>query len=172
MEFRFSPIKSKEELLAAIQYLHIECAKLCKQAFGRYLPVAGNIGVFSHFDDEFRFLTGVRQELTDVKGNWNAKYYRLHEPIMIEANGGIPQATYTYLYTRRPDADKPEVGDIDFVIATEEFSTLKAAASQADSEINGVQVSYRPDLNMVCLSHPDSDVLPYITDTYLSQRSL
>lgn len=42
--YRFSPIKSKEELLKAIEHIHIESYKLCKQSFGHYLPNAGNMG--------------------------------------------------------------------------------------------------------------------------------
>lgn len=52
--FRFSPIKSQSELLEAITYIHFSCHKLLKQKIGRYLHVAGNIGVFCHDEDEYK----------------------------------------------------------------------------------------------------------------------
>lgn len=169
--YRFSPIKDGEELLSAIRYLHAECAKLCNEAFGRYLPVAGNIGVFSHFEDEFRFLSELRKTLTDEKGNWNGKYFRLHEPITIPAQHGIPEAMYTHLYIRKPDAEKPEVGDIDYVLPREEFLRL-VGSSKHGKTLNGIEICYRSDLNMLWLSRADRDILPYITDMYLTERGL
>ena len=50
-QYRFSPIKNKSELLNAIAYTHFACHALCKQTFGHYVPIAGNIGIFCHFED-------------------------------------------------------------------------------------------------------------------------
>ena len=55
--YRFSPINSKEELLEAIRHTHLECHKLCKQSLGKYLPAAGNVGIFCHYDKEYEYLT-------------------------------------------------------------------------------------------------------------------
>ena len=49
--YRFSPIKDKAELIEAIKHIHFECFKLCKEAFDKYLPVAGNVGLFFHYED-------------------------------------------------------------------------------------------------------------------------
>lgn len=76
--FRFSPIKDKTQLFKAIKYTHFESYKLCKKNLGHFLPVAGNIGVFCHFEDEFDRLIKIRKELTDMNDNWNQKYFRLH----------------------------------------------------------------------------------------------
>lgn len=166
--YRFSPIESKERLLEAIEYIHFACFELCKKALGTHLPVSGNIGIFCHYDDEYAFLTGIRKELTDESDNWNRKYYRLHEPITILARDDIPNTTYTYLYVRKPD-HHTEVGDADFVLEKEKFVLLKKAG-EAKEHINGVELFYRPDLDMVRLLHPNVDALPYITTKYMSEN--
>lgn len=160
--FRFSPIKSEIELRQALEYLHAACFALAKKACGRYLPIAGNIGVFCHYDDEFSFLTDLRERLTDSADNWNQKYYRLLKPLAIPAQGDLPAATYTYLYIRRPDPQAPEVGDIDFVATPAEHRKLKELA-EAGEKADGVGLLYRPDLDMIRLSQPGIDALPYIT---------
>ncbi|USN53102.1 MAG: hypothetical protein H6760_02895 [Candidatus Nomurabacteria bacterium] len=160
MQYRFSPIQDKEQLIQAITYTHLKCFELCKKNFGRYLPVAGNLGIFCHDDDEYSYLTKVRQELTKESDNWNQKYYRLHEPIVIPAQGDIPETTYTYLYIRKPD-QHTEVGDVDFVLDKEEFEELKKALSRGE-KMPGVEIMNRPDLDLVKLLDPDFDVLSFI----------
>ena len=123
--FRFSPIKNKEELTKAVEHVHFACFKLCKRYFGKYLPVSGNLGIFTHFDDEFAFLTKLREEMTNTNINWNQKYFLLHEPITISAKDDIPETTYTYLYIRKPDQDKPQVGDVDLVLEKQAYEKLK-----------------------------------------------
>jgi hypothetical protein len=167
--YRFSPIKNKEQLMEAITYTHFACFELCKKVFGVYLPASGNIGIFCHYDDEYEFLTKLREELTDRNDNWNQKYFRLHKPITIPQKNDIPETTYTYLYIRKPDKEKPEVGDVDVVLKKEKFSKLKDT-SVSGNKINDVDILYRPDLDMLRLSNPDSDVLPYITTTFMNQK--
>ena len=58
--YRFSPIKTKEDLFEAIKHVHFECYKLCKQSFGYYLPNAGNMGIFCHYEDEYDNLIKIR----------------------------------------------------------------------------------------------------------------
>ena len=67
--------------------------------------------------------------MTDISDNWNQKYYRLHAPITIPAQGDIPETEYTYLYIRKPDQHK-EVGDVDFVLDKKEYTELKNALSE------------------------------------------
>lgn len=156
--YRFSPIKNKEELVDAIRYTHFASFELCKRAFGKYLPVAGNIGIFCHYKEEFEFLAKLRKELTDSNISFNGKYFLLHEPIIIEAENGIPKTTYEYLYIRQPDRFRPQVGDVDFVIEKSEYGKI-----QDLKEVNKVEIFNRPDLGMCELFHSDSDVLVYLT---------
>ena len=101
--FRFSPIQDKIQLMKAIEYIHNACHVLCKQSIKKYLPVAGNIGVFCHDDVEYTRLTKLQKKLTDSTNFVYGKYFCLHEPIVILAKDDIPKATYRYLYIRKPD---------------------------------------------------------------------
>ena len=147
--------------MAAIKHTHLKCFELCENNFGRYLPVAGNIGIFCHDADEYKFLIKLREELTDESDNWNQKYYRLHQPIVIPAQDDVPGAVYTYLYIRQPDSEKPQVGDVDFVIGKNEFDELKYSLSQGQ-EIRGIRIFDRPDLDLVELTDPDIDAISFI----------
>lgn len=158
----FSPIKSKEELLRAVEHIHFSCYKLCKQSMGKYLPNAGNVGVFCHYDDEYAFLTKLRQELTEASDNLNQKYFRLHEPITVPAKGDIPETAYTYLYIRQPDPYRAQVGDIDFYLPAEEYGTLKQSLVNG-KKIKGARIFPRSDLDLIELCHPNIDCLGYIS---------
>lgn len=166
--YRSSPIKNERELLEAIKHTHFACFELCKKAFGRYLPVAGNIGIFCHFDDEYKFLTKLREELTEQSDNWNQKYYRLHEPITIPAQNDIPETTYTYLYIRKPDKHE-EIGDVDFVLNNKEYLELKSSLLSG-TEIKGMEILDRPDLDLIRLSDPEIDTLSFIGSKNMTEN--
>ncbi|MBI2797671.1 hypothetical protein HYX70_00020 [Candidatus Saccharibacteria bacterium] len=123
--YRFSPIQNQDELLEAVKYIHFACYKLCKQSFGKYLPNAGNAGVFCHYDEEYDKLVGIRKQLTELSEDPKQKYFKLHEPIVIETKDDIPETTYTYLYIRKPDIYRAQVGDIDFYLEQKEYHELK-----------------------------------------------
>ena len=158
--YRFSPIDSREKLLEAIQHTHFACFELCKKVFGRYLPVAGNIGIFCHYDDEYEFLTKLREKLTDKSDNWNQKYYRLRKPVTIPAKGDVPDAVYTYLYIRKPD-QHTEVGDVDFVLNDKEYNELKNSLLHG-AERKGLKIFDRPNLDLIKLFDPSIDALSFI----------
>jgi hypothetical protein len=133
------------------------------------LSVAGNMGVFCHYEDEFKLLTKFREEMTELSDNLNQKYFRLHEPIVIEAKDGVPKTTYEYLYIRRPDQYRSQVGDVDFVLNDEEYMHLKNALL-AGKNINGAKVFDRPDLDMIELSNPDIDALAYLSTVAMTEK--
>lgn len=159
--FRFSPIKNKTELFETITYLHFESFKLLRQNLGYILPVSGNVGIFCHFEDEFERLIEVRKELTDIKNNWNQKYFRLHKPIVIPAEHNIPETKYIHLYIRKPEASHPHVGDIDFYLEPNKYKALKESLLSG-KEINGVKIFERPDLDLVRLFDSNSDVSVFV----------
>jgi len=162
--FRFSPISDKTQLLSALSYVHAACHRLCWKSLGRYLPVAGNIGIFSHTDDEYERLTAIQQEITDPTERVYGKYFRLHEAVVIPATGDIPEAAYTHLYMRKPDPDKPQVGDVDFFLDTASFTTLKASLNNNPTGTPGTRILNRPDLDLIELFDADVDALGYIGD--------
>ena len=167
--YRFSPIKNEEELLEAIKHTHFACFELCKKAFDKYFSVAGNMGIFCHYDDEYKFLTELRKKLTEESDNLNQKYFRLHSPIVIPAREDVPETTYTYLYIRRPDQYRAQIGDVDFILDDEKYIELKKSL-QNGSQVNGAKIFDRPDLDMVELSDPDTDALAYISTRAMTEK--
>ncbi len=167
--YRFSPIETKEQLLEAIKHTHFACFLLCKKVFSKYLLVAGNIGVFCHYDDEYKFLTKLREELTEISDNLNQKYFRLHTPIIVPAKDDVPETTYTYLYIRRPDQYRAQAGDVDFVADNEKYIELKESLLKG-AKINGAKVFDRPDLDMIELSDPDIDALAYVSTKAMTEK--
>jgi len=166
--YRFSPIKSKKELFEAIKHIHFECYRLCKQSFDKYLPNAGNIGVFCHYDDEYDYLTKVRKELTEASDNVNQKYFRLHKSITIPAKDDVPETTYTFLYIRKPDSYRHHVGDVDFYLEPKKYEELKQAMLTG-KKVKGARVFERPDLDMIELYDPDIDALGYVSTEKMSE---
>lgn len=165
--YRFSPIRNQDEMLEAVAYTHYESFRLCKQSFNRYLPTAGNVGIFFHYQDEFESLTKLREELTESSVNFNQKYFKLHEPITISAKEDVPETTYTFLYIRQPDPYRHHVGDIDFYLPEEEYSLLKTKMEN-ERELLHARLFPSPRLDMIELHDPDSDVLAYVSTKKMS----
>lgn len=166
--YTFSPIKTEDRLLEAIKFIHFACYKLCKQSFGEYLPNSGNVGVFCHYDEEYEYLTGVRKTLTEASDNVDQKYFRLHKPIVIPAEGDVPETTYTHLYVRRPDPYRHHVGDVDFYLEESEYTKLKEEMLNG-KKVNGARVFERPDLDMIELYDPDVDALGYVSTSNMTE---
>lgn len=167
--YRFSPIKNKKILFGAINYIHFACYQLCKQSFGYYLPNAGNMGVFSHYDDEYELLINIRKGLTEPADNPNQKYFRLFEPIIIPVRDDIPETTYTHLYIRKPDPYRHHVGDVDFYLKSVEYRKLKKSLLNG-KQIKGARIFERTDLDIIELYDPDIDVLCYISTTHMTEK--
>lgn len=167
--YRFSPVTTHADLLKAIRHIHIECFKLCKASLGEYLPVAGNVGFFCHYDEEYKVLTELRKQLTEESDNVNQKYFRLYEPIVVPAEEDIRETTYTHLYIRQPDIYRAQVGDIDFVMDSERYQKTKASL-QAGEIIPGARIFPRGDLDMIELYDPDVDTLGYISVNEITEK--
>lgn len=167
--YRFSPIEDKTRLQEAIRHIHFSCYALCKQTFGKYLPNAGNMGVFCHYDKEYEILTKVREELTEPSDNVNQKYFRLREPIVIPAEGDVPETTYTHLYIRKPDPYRHHVGDVDFYLEPTEYAKLKQSLIDG-AVMKGTRVFPRPDLDMIELYDPDVDALAYVSTNTMTEK--
>lgn len=160
--YRFSPIESENALKEVVEHVHKEAHKLCKQSFGEYLPIAGNVAIFCHFDDEYEYLTKLREEITDPSDNWNQKYFALKEPIHFTERDGTPAATYAYLYIRKPDPYRHHVGDIDFYLPEPEYEKQKSEL-EAGKVVPGARLFPSPHLDMIELYDFNSDVLAYVS---------
>ena len=161
--YRFSPIENQDQLLQAIKYTHFACHQLCRQILNKYLPNSGNIGIFCHYDQEYELLTKIREELTDSTNSFNQKYFRLREPIIIPAEGDVPETTYTHLYIRRSDPYRYQVGDVDFFLEPAEYLKLK------NSLLTGLVIKgarplddVNPNHDLIELYDPDIDALAYV----------
>jgi hypothetical protein len=166
--YRFSPMRTQEELLEAIKHIHLAGYRLCKQSFGKYLTNAQNMGIFCHYEDEYTILTEIRKEITVASDNMSQKYFRLKEPIVIPAEGDVPETTYSYLYIRKPDPYRHHVGDLDFFLDDNDYRKLKQ--SMVDGKlIKGARIYERPDLDMIELYDPDIDVLAYVSTSTISK---
>ncbi|MEK7543569.1 MAG: hypothetical protein AAB557_01745 [Patescibacteria group bacterium] len=161
-QFRFSPIKNKAQFFGAIAYIHFACHKLCKQTMGNYLPVAGNIGVFCHFDDEYTYLKKLQSELADLSQSVYGKYFKLHKPFVVPEKGDVPETTYSYLYIRKPNPNKDQVGDVDFYLEPEKYAVLKQALLNG-KVIKGARIlPNRPELDFIEIYDPEVDAWGYI----------
>ncbi len=167
--YRFSPINNEQQLREAIKHVHAECFKLCHQVFGEYLPAAGNIGIFCHYEDEYHTLVQLREKLTESSDNINQKYYRLHDPIVIPAEGDVPGATYTYLYIRQPDPYRAQVGDVDLVMDPDRYASIKKTLADG-KVIPGARLFPRVDLDMIELHDPSSDALAYVSVRSMTEK--
>jgi hypothetical protein len=159
--YRFSPILTPELTLETITYLHKTCHQLCLETVGKYLPVSGNVGVFCHDYEEYNVLAKIRQELTYEAPNYNGKYFQLKTPIVIAPQGDIPGATYDFLYIRKVDPYRYQVGDVDFMMSPEEHADLKATL-HVDEFSNGARIFGRAEDNMIELWKPEKDVISYV----------
>jgi hypothetical protein len=167
--YRFSPISDEKQLVKAILHVHLECMNLCEQAIGEYLPVAGNMGIFCHHEDEYEYLTQLRKQLTVASKNPDQKYFKLKKPIVIEEDGNVPEAIYTHLYIRKPDIYRAQVGDVDFVMEEERYRQMKTAL-EGGQKIPGARIFSREDLDMVELYDPDVDALGYISVRAMTEK--
>jgi len=162
--FRFSPIQDKTQMVEAIKHVHFACHTLCMQSMGRYLPVAGNVGVFCHYDEEYMFLKKLQAELTNLSKSVYGKYFLLHKPIVIPAKGDIPEATYSYLYIRKPDPKKHQVGDLDFYLEPEKYAQLKQSLLDGKIIKGARTLPNRPNLDLIELYDSNIDAWGYIGD--------
>lgn len=154
---------------AAVTHIHEACYALCKQSLDEYLPNAGNVGVFCHYDEEYAALVKIRQRLTEPSDDPNQKYFKLHEPMVIPASGDVPETTYTHLYIRKPDPYRHHVGDIDFYLDSEAYQKLRSSLSYGEI-IPGARIFPRNDLDMVELYDPDIDALAYISTHTMTEK--
>ncbi|MDO8558310.1 MAG: hypothetical protein Q7S09_03940 [bacterium] len=127
------------------------------------------MGVFCHYDDEYKSLIEIRKQLTEESDNLNQKYFRLHNPIVIPVRTDIPETTYTHLYIRKPDPYRSHVGDVDFVLEEGKYQEFKKSL-QDGKIVRGTRVFERPDLDMVELYNPDVDALGYVSPREMTEK--
>lgn len=141
-------------------YIHNQVHMLCKKNLGKHLPVTGCLVIFTHYMDEFERLVKIRELITGEE-NYNNKYFKLLEPVHFEATDDIPEAVYKYLHIRKPDPYRAQVGDVDFLMETEENKKLWSRL-KTEGTIPGIRPSPENHLELIELYDPDMDVLSYL----------
>ncbi len=151
-----------------INKIHFDCHELCKMALGKYLPVAGNIGIFTHTQEEYDRLSEQKDEITFASDNPAQKYFLLKKPIVIPAEGDYPQAVYTHLYIRKPDPSSygQYLGDIDFIIDHHEYKNLK----QSVTDIKGAEIYDRPGWDTIQLTNPKINSVAYVSTIEFAEK--
>lgn len=167
--YRYSPIKTQSQLLEALKYTHLVSLRLCKKVLGEYLPVAGNFAIFCHYGNEFEYLTDLRKHLTREVVHFNNKYFQLIEPIIIPIEDGMPETTYEFMYVRRADPYRGQVGDVDFVMDPKKFAEF-VGSLKAGKQVPGARIIQTSGLDLVELYDPDFDVLAYVTDCTMAEQ--
>jgi len=161
--------KTKDQIFELVKNIHVDCFKLCKDAIGKYLPVAGNVGIFCQTEDDFLEFTNIRKEITEPSSNPVQKYYRLNEPFVIPAVDDIPQTIYTHLYIRKPSNDSPEAGDVDFVLSSKEYLSLKQKIMEG-VEIKGAGIYNRPGWDNIEIRNSKINALTYIGTQEMAEK--
>jgi hypothetical protein len=161
--------KTKKQMFELVNKIHFGCFNLCKDAIGVYLPVAGNVGIFCQSEEEFKAFTKIRKEITEPSNNPDQKYYRLVQPIIISAVNDIPQTIYTHLYIRKPSADSPEAGDIDFVLSDGEYFSLKQKITEG-IKIKGASIYDRPGWDNIEIRNSNINALAYISTQKMAEK--
>ena len=164
-------IESKTQLLEAIKHIHFDCYKLCNQVFGTYFSNAGNIGVFSHTDEEYKYLSKLQEELTEPSDNPHQKYFHLKQSILVPAENNVPEATYTHLYIRKPDPTPygNYLGDVDFFLEPATYTKLKNQILSG-TVIKSAQIYDRPGWDMIQLSDPTIASVGYISTQAMAEK--
>lgn len=128
------------------------------------LPVAGDIGVFCHADEEYNLLVGYKERLTISSDNPNQKYFQLKAPLVFSG------VTYEWLYIRKPDPTPYGnfLGDIDFIMGPTDFGELKQRVRKG--EVPGAEIYERPGWDMVQLSNPEIDSVAFVCTREMAEK--
>ena len=159
-----------EELLQKIVKIHLDCHMLCNLALHRYLPVAGNVGIFCQSEDEYVKFSRLQKEIIEFSDNPNQKYFLLTEPINLPASETTPQTAYTHLYIRKPDPSPygRYLGDIDFVVEPKDYKDLKESVTSG--EVKGAEMYDRHGWDTVQITDTNINSVAYISTKKFSEK--
>ncbi len=149
--YRFSPIRSQAELLAAATYVAEQTKVMLRQIVGTSFPVSA-VTIFSHFSSEFSALAPVLGSLGTPDGENNGPWVKLYKPIAVGAN------SLTRLRIRKPDPYRSQVGCNDFNVPSYQ-AFRNAYLSRCSGNMRLIE---RESYEMVEVFNPEFDVLAYV----------
>ena len=149
--YRFSPIENAVTLENAIEYVAKNTVRLAKTITGEIFPL-GNLTIFSHYDDEFKYLSDLILEIgTKVHDN-NGPFSRLDKPLHFD---GITVET---VRIRTPDPYRLHVGCADLFFD----DYIKYRSLFPTKFPKNIRCIDRPTFEMLEFFHSDFDVLAYM----------
>jgi len=148
--YRFSQIKTQEELVIAINYVAEKATELCYKITSQTYPI-DYLTIFSHYPEEFNFLKQTALEMGNLKSENHGPLVELSTPLKL-TNGELK-----LLRIREPDPYRMQVGCSDFIVPDyQEFKNQFLGKSE------NLRLIERPDLELIEFFHPDFDVLAYV----------
>lgn len=154
--YRFSPIQDSRQLFEAVVYVATTATMLCKKIVDNEYPIT-NLTVFSHYSNEFTFLSSLLQEHGTIMRNKNGPVAKLHTPITVGSS------TISILRVRNPDPYRSQVGCCDF--AVDDFQNFKETFLTNGSR--NLRSIPRTEYEMIEFFDPDVDVLAYVLSVSL-----
>ncbi len=151
-----------------IEQIHKDCFRICYLALGKYLEIAGNVGIFCQSEQEYGEFVSSKNELTEPSDNPNQKYFKLRKNIIIPRANDIPETIYTHLYIRKPDPTPYGLyrGDIDFVLDLIKYLEFKKTIKQ----VVGAQIYDRPGWDTIQITNPQIKSVAYVSTKEFAEK--
>ena len=151
--YRFSPIKTEEQLIESIRYIDSQARELSNKIIKKEYPLS-SLTIFSHYTDEFEQLKEILFEMGEQQAENNGPYVKLANPLVLR--GGALK----FVRVRKPDPYRMQVGCCDFNIPNyDEFKS-----NYLKSNTNKLRLIKRVDYEMIEFFDPDFDILAYVVN--------
>ncbi len=154
--YRFSPIKTDEDIQASLKYIQQELRRLSALVMDEVLPI-NTLKIFAHYDEEYDYLKKWIDRIGDVDDASSETSYYVAPKTTIKIN----EDPIEFVGIRKPDPYRSHVGCGDYVVPN--FEELKDKYLGSSPYIRQVP---HAKYEMLELFHPDIDVLGYIVKEY------
>ncbi len=149
--YRFSPIKTQEELLESIRYIDSQATELSNKIIKKEYPLS-SLTVFSHYADEFEQLKEILFEMGEQQAENNGPYVKLTNSLAL-GSGALK-----FLRIRKPDPYRMQVGCCDFDVP--DYAEFKI--NYLHTKTYNLRLIERADYEMIEFFDPDFDILAYV----------
>ena len=147
--YRFSPIRTEEELFIALRYILESIDSLSAEVCGSPLP-ASYVTVFAHYPEEYEGIVQIFKKLGVSEEANNGIKVALGFPL---ADGSL----VTSVRVRKPDPYRMQVGCGDFYVS--DYAKFKEKYLGRSDHVRLIE---RPEYEMIEFFDPDVDVLGYV----------
>ena len=151
--YRFSPIRTEEQLIESIRYIDSQARELSNKIIKKEYPLS-SLTIFSHYPDEFEQLKEILFKMGEQQAENNGPYVRLVNPLVLR--GGALK----FVLVIKPDPYRMQVGCCDFNIP--DYDEFKS--NYLKSTTNKLRLIERVDHEMIEFFDPDFDILAYVVN--------